>query len=114
MVFFSFRTSGGSCDQSISSQNRQVSLANIATAFLSERKSSAQRQSSARRKRLTNKGQTSLSTSRHSSYATTADDILSQRLSSENMEGGISTLFVLNSATTNGDNINRSNTVKKT
>ncbi len=114
MLFFFFffspyRTSGGSGDPPAGTQNRQVSLANIATAFLSERKSSSRRQSSIRRKkRLTTKGPKTSNTSRQSSFITAADEILGQRLSTENMEGGTSTLFI-----PNGDNKHRSTTVRK-
>ncbi len=110
VFFFLYRTSAESSDLSAGTQNRRVSLANIATAFLTERKSSSRRQSSTRRKkRLTAKGSQILNnTNRQSSYTTAADEILGQRLSKENMDGGIATLFVLN-----GDNKHRSITVKK-
>ncbi len=49
--------------------------------------------------------------SRHSSHATAADEILNQRLSAENMEGGVATLLVSNGATINVDNKHRSQTV---
>ncbi|CAF3806153.1 unnamed protein product [Rotaria sordida] len=99
------RTSGGSCNVPQDIQNGHVSLANIATAFLSERKSSARRQNSVRRKtRLTIKGQHPSNAKRQSSYTTTTDEILDQRLSAENMDAGITTLFVPTNAVTNGDN----------
>jgi hypothetical protein len=111
IFFCSLRTIGGSGDPPPGTQNRHVSLANIATAFLTERKSSSHRQSSARRKkRLTINGRTSSTNSaRQSNYPTAADEILGQRSSSEIMDGGIPTIFVLNT-----DNKHRSTTVKKT
>ncbi len=117
--FFSLspcRTSGGSGDPPAGAPNRQVSLANIATAFLSERKSSSRRPSSTRRKkkRLATKGNNQGSnTSRHSSYTTAADEILNQRLSGENMDAGagIATLIVPNTTTINVDNKHRPKTV---
>ena len=51
IFFCSLRATSGSGDPPSGTQNRHVSLANIATAFLSERKSSSRRQSSARRKK---------------------------------------------------------------
>lgn len=47
--------------------------------------------------------------SRHSSYATTADDILSQRLSAEELPGGLATILV--STTNNADNKHRTTAV---
>ncbi|CAF0889791.1 unnamed protein product [Rotaria sp. Silwood1] len=103
------RTSGGSCNVPQDIQNGHVSLANIATAFLSERKSSSRRQNSIRRKtRLTVKGQQISNVRRQSSYPTVTDEIKDQRLSSDNMDVGISTLFVPTSAITNGDNKHQS------
>ena len=114
LFFFYYRNSGGSGDTPEGTQNRQVSLANIATAFLSERKSSARRQSSIRRKkRMTTKGVQGSNTTRQSSYATAADEILGRRLSTENMDVGIATLFLPNGATNNGDNKHRSTTVNE-
>ncbi|CAF3418468.1 unnamed protein product [Rotaria sp. Silwood1] len=108
-MFFPFRTSGGSCNVPQDIQNGHVSLANIATAFLSERKSSSRRQNSIRRKtRLTVKGQQISNVRRQSSYPTVTDEIKDQRLSSDNMDVGISTLFVPTSAITNGDNKHQS------
>lgn len=107
--FLSCRNHGGSGDPPAGTQNRHASLANIATAFLSERKSSSRRQSSTRRKkRLTTKGTQGPNISRQSSYTTAADEILGQRSSAENMDGGIATLFG-----STGDNKHRSTTVKK-
>jgi hypothetical protein len=57
---------------------------------------------------LSNKGQHK----RQSGYTTAADEILAQRLSAENMEGGIATLFAHNGIPTNGDNTHRSTMVK--
>jgi hypothetical protein len=105
--FCSIRTIGGSGDPPSGSQNRHVSLANIASAFLSERKSSSHRQSSARRqKRLTVKRRKSSYPKRQSNYPTAADEILGQRLSTEIMDEGIATIFASNS-----DNKHRSTTV---
>lgn len=104
------RNSAGSGDPPAGIPNRQVSLANIATAFLSERKSSSRRQSSTRRKkRLGTKGGSGSSASRHSSYATTADDILSQRFSAEEIPCGIATILV--STTNNADSKHRTTAV---
>ena len=107
------RTSGGSGDPPSGTANRQVSLANIATAFLSERKFSPRRQSSTRRKkRLTTKSVQGSTSSRHSSYATTTDDILAQRPSIDDTQNGTATLFVPTVVTTNAENKHRSTTVR--
>lgn len=107
-----FRTSGGSVNVTPDIHNGHVSLANIATAFLSERKSSSRRQNSVRRKtRLTIKGKQTSNASRQSSYTTTTDEMLDQRLSGENMDSGITTLFVPSGPVTNGDNKHQSKVV---
>jgi hypothetical protein len=112
-ISFCFRNSGGNGDPSSGTHNRNVSLANIATAFLTERKSSSIRQSSIRRKkRLTSKGPQSPTVQRQSSYITAADEILGQRISTETMEGGLATLFVPINGTINGDNKHRSTVVR--
>jgi hypothetical protein len=104
---FLYRTNAGNNESSADIPNRQVSLANIATAFLTERKSSSHRQSTIRRKkRLTNKGA-------QTPNPTAADEILGPRLSADNMEVGIGTLFVPHVTTNNGDNKHRSSTVRK-
>ncbi|CAF1235415.1 unnamed protein product [Adineta steineri] len=106
---FLFRTSGGSIDRSSIVQNRHVSLANIATAFISERKSSSRRQSSApRKKRLTKKGQQISTKKRSSIYSSGTDEILDHRSSLEIMQGGISTIFPHSDTTTSADNKHRS------
>jgi hypothetical protein len=108
-----YRTSGGNGDPPAGAPNRQVSLANIATAFLTERKSSSRRPSSTRRKkRLATKVIQGSNTNRHSNYITAADEILNQRLSGDNMDVGIATLLVPNTTTINVDNKHRSKTVK--
>ncbi|CAF2823904.1 unnamed protein product [Rotaria sp. Silwood2] len=107
------KTSGGSCNAPQDIHNGHVSLANIATAFLSERKSSSRRQNSIRRKtRLTIKGQQTSNVRRQSTYPTATDEILDTRLSAENMDAGITTLFVPTNAITNGDNKHQSKMVK--
>jgi hypothetical protein len=93
---------GGSGDPPPNTNHRQVSLANIATAFLSERKSTSRRQSSHRRKkRLT-------SNARHQSNSN--DDVLGQRISLETIDGGIASMFM---TTTNPNNKHRTMVRKK-
>ncbi|CAF3391835.1 unnamed protein product [Rotaria socialis] len=108
------RTSGGSGNAPPDVQNGHVSLANIATAFLTERKSSSRRQTSVRRKtHLTIKGRSSSNAQRQSNYPTGVDELLEQRLSGENMDGSISTLFVPTSGIINSDGKQQSKLVKK-
>ncbi|CAF1082398.1 unnamed protein product [Adineta ricciae] len=110
-------TSGGSIDPSSGITNRPVSLANIATAFLSERKTSARRSSGGPRKqRLTSKGQSTSISKRQSSYTTTTtDEILGGRRSSvDNMNDVIATLFSSHNGPTNSDNKHRSNAMSLT
>ncbi|CAF0724156.1 unnamed protein product [Adineta ricciae] len=109
-------TSGGSIDPSSGISNRPVSLANIATAFLSERKTSARRSSSGPRKqRLASKGQSISISKRQSSYTTTTDEILGGRRSSvDNMNDVIATLFSSHNGPTNSDNKHRSNAMSLT
>lgn len=93
---FSTGTGNGS-DAPIPSQNRHVSLANIATAFLSERKSSSRRQTSARRKkRLTLNERKSGSLRRQSNFGNGAEANLGPRLSADKVEGGIATILMVN------------------
>ena len=114
LFFLYFRTSGGSGDPPTLTQNRHVSLANIATAFLSERKSSARRQSSGRRKkRSTIKGKRASNPRYHSPFSGGADGILGQRISLETMEGGIATIFMTNAGGTGSNGKHRTNTVIK-
>ncbi|CAF0807710.1 unnamed protein product [Adineta steineri] len=100
---FIFSTSAGSHDPPPISHNRHVSLANIATAFLTERKSSSLRHGSGRRKnRSTIKEKKKTSQLRHQSSCPKAvDTLLGQRLSSENGENGISTIFMINAIRNN-------------
>jgi hypothetical protein len=81
-------------------------LANIATAFLSERKSSSsRRQSSGRRqKRLTAK-ENKPSKSGHRSSAT--NNMLGQRSSSGTMAGGFAAIFMTNGNATGANNKHR-------
>ncbi len=94
-------------------QNRHVSLANIATAFLSERKSSSRRTSSGRRKnRSTIKGKR-VSNPRYQSPFSGGADILGQRVSLETMEGGMATIFMTTAGVTGANNKHRTTTVIK-
>lgn len=100
-----------------SPQNRHVSLANIATAFLSERKSSSRRHSSGRRKKRLNLQEKKSSTSRpQSSFSTGVDDLFGQRSSSGNMESSIVAMFMTSSSstTTNANNKHRNTLVRRT
>jgi hypothetical protein len=109
-----FRASGGSGDQTSAVQHRHVSLANIATAFLSERKSSSRRQNSGRRKkRLTIKGKRTSNPKRLSNYPNAADDTIGQRFSLETMEGGFATMLMTNGGTTSVNNKHRATMVIK-
>jgi hypothetical protein len=106
---FYFRASA---DPPSTNQHRHVSLANIATAFLSERKSSSRRQSSGRRKkRSTIKGKKTSNPRYKSGFSTTTDGIKGQRISLENMDGGIATIFMTSMAATGANNKHRSATV---
>ena len=107
------RTNGRNSDSPSGIPNRQVSLANIATAFLTERKSSSRRQSSIRRKkRFTSKSGHSINISRQSSYTTNADDPLVQRFSTETMPTTTTTmLLVPNNSLAIPENKPRSSTV---
>ncbi|CAF0902573.1 unnamed protein product [Adineta ricciae] len=96
-------------DLSSTSQNRHVSLANIATAFLSERKSSSRRTSSGRRKkRLTMHDKKGSGSRNTSSFSTGLNDLFGQRLSSENMESNIAAIFMTNISGTGANNKHRS------
>ncbi|CAF0870362.1 unnamed protein product [Adineta ricciae] len=96
-------------DLSSTSQNRHVSLANIATAFLSERKSSSRRTSSGRRKkRLTMRDKKGSGSRNASSFSTGLNDLFGQRLSSENMESNIAAIFMTNVSGTGANNKHRS------
>ena len=76
-------------------------MANIATAFLSDRRSTINRQGSGyRKKRLTGNNRTRSDSRQKSSYPNANDNILEQRLSTPNMQSGISTLYT-NKTTTN-------------
>jgi hypothetical protein len=111
IFFFYFRTIGGSGgDPPPVTNHRHVSLANIATAFLTERKSSSRRQSSNRRKKRLTIQEKKTANSRHQSN--TANDILGQRISLENMEGGIAAIFMMNLNSANANNKNRTTMVR--
>ncbi|CAF3933657.1 unnamed protein product [Rotaria magnacalcarata] len=98
------RTSSGSGNAPPDVQNGHVSLANIATAFLIERKCSSRRQTSVRRKtRLTIQGRSPSIARRQSNHPTGTDEVIEQQLPGENMDGGISTLFVPTSGIINSD-----------
>lgn len=96
------------------SQNRHVSLANIATAFLSERKSSSRRQTSGRRKkRLTLTEKKSGSLRGQSNFANPTEVMLAQRLSGEKMETSIATILMVNGNANGGNNKHRTAMVRK-
>ncbi len=104
-----FSAGAGSGDLPSLPENRHVSLANIATAFLSERKSSSsRRQSSGRRqKRLTVK-ENKPSKSRHqSTFPSATNDILGQQSSSGAMAGGFAAIFMTNGNATGANNKHR-------
>jgi len=104
-----FSAGAGSGDLPSLPENRHVSLANIATAFLSERKSSStRRQSSGRRqKRLTVK-ENKPSKSRHqSSFSSATNDILGQQSSSGATAGRFSAIFMTNVNATGANNKHR-------
>jgi len=102
---------GGSGDPPPVTHHRHVSLANIATAFLSERKSSSRRQSTNRRKKRLTIQEKKTANSRH--QTNTTNDILGQRISLENMEGGIAAIFMMNLNSANANNKNRTAIVRK-
>ena len=111
LVIFSSSTGNGS-DAPMPSQHRHVSLANIATAFLSERKSSSRRQTSARRKkRLALSEKKSGSIRRQSNFGNPTDVMLAQRLSGEKGEGGIATILMVNGSANGGNNKHRTTMV---
>ena len=91
-----------------------MSLANIATAFLSERKSSSRRQPSARRKkRLTINEKKASHPRRQSSYSNGSGSAAGQRLSAEKMENGIATILMVNSGAVGGNNKHRTTMVSQ-
>ncbi|UJR28134.1 hypothetical protein I4U23_009391 [Adineta vaga] len=101
-------TSADSRDLPSTPQNRHVSLANIATAFLTERKSSARRLSSGRRKkRLANQEKKSSNSRLQSSFPNGLNDLFGQRLSSENMEHNIAAMFMTTSSGAGANNKHR-------
>jgi hypothetical protein len=107
---FYFRIIEGSGDVPPTTQNRHVSLANIATAFLTERKSSSRRHSiNRRKKRATIQKRTS--NPRHQNN--TSNDILGQRISLDTMDGGIATIFMASMSSTNPNNKHRTALVIK-
>lgn len=104
------RTTGKSRDSYPVASHRHVSLANIATAFLSERKTSSRRQNSVRRKkRLTIKDKRTSNTRIQSNVT---NNILEQRLSGHNMDNGIVTIF-MTTANAASNNKHRANLVRK-
>lgn len=87
--------SGTNCERNVGNQNRHVSLANIATAFLSERKSSSRHHPSVRRKkRFTAVERNSLSPRNSSNCHNSNDGNCLQQLSVEKVENGIATIIV--------------------
>ncbi len=111
-MFFYFRTIGKNSNLPPTTQHRHVSLANIATAFLTERKSSSSRRQSSnrRKKRLTIQEKKSSNLRRQTN---TNDAILGQRISLENMDGGIAAIFMSNLSSTNPNNKHRTMVRKK-
>ena len=111
--WYSSSSTGNGNDAPMPSQHRHVSLANIATAFLSERKSSSRRQTSGRRKkRLTPSEKKSGSIRRQSNFGNPADVMLAQRLSGEKVEGGIATILMVNGSANGGNNKHRTTMVR--
>ncbi|CAF2730946.1 unnamed protein product [Rotaria sp. Silwood2] len=112
--FLYLRTSGKSQDSPPISTHRHVSLANIATAFLSERKTTSRRQSSGRRKkRLTSKDKRTSDSKHQSNYSNTTNNAVGQQSSIQNMEDGAATIFMTNVNTTSTNNKHRTNLVIK-
>lgn len=107
-----FRTSGGTSNPTPDTQNGHISLANIATEFLSERKSSSRRQNSIRRKiRGTITGKPTLNAQRPSSNVTSVDETVDQKVVSNNVDVGITTLIVPTITVNNSDNKHQSKMV---
>ncbi|CAF1928579.1 unnamed protein product [Rotaria magnacalcarata] len=109
---FTLRTSGKAGDSSPITSHRHVSLANIATAFLSERKTSSRRQSSNRRKqRLTTKDNQNQDSRLSTNCANTNNPGLGQQLTVQNTDGEITTIFMARTSTANANNKHRTNVV---
>lgn len=100
------RTSGKSRDSPPTAQNRHVSLANIATAFLTERKTSSRRQTSGRRKkRLTIKESQASNGRRSTNYSSaTTSSVFINPMSMQSVGGSISTIFMTHTSSTAGVN----------
>ena len=95
-------------------QHRQVSLANIATAFLTERKSTTRRQSNTRmKKRLTNKDRKTSASKYQSNYQNGNKNVIGQRSSLQNMQDGIASIFVNNTNATHVNKKHRTTAVKR-
>ncbi|CAF1376092.1 unnamed protein product, partial [Rotaria sordida] len=92
---------------------RHVSLANIATAFLSERKTSRRHSSGYRKKRLTSKDKSTSNSKHQSNYSNTTNNVIGQRLLTQNTEDGLATVFMVNFSTTSTNNKHRTNLVIK-
>ena len=113
VVYFRASTDNGT-DTSSPTRNRHVSLANIATAFLTERKSSSRRQTSARRKkRLTVKEKRSDSRGSVICSGATNGGTLAQKHSGNTMDNGIATIMTLTGAPTAGNNKHHTTMVSK-
>ncbi|CAF4499647.1 unnamed protein product, partial [Rotaria socialis] len=107
-------TSGKARDSSSITSHRNVSLANIATAFLSERKTSSRRQSSNRRKqRLTVTDKQNNDSRLSTNCANTNNPGLGQQFTVQNTDGGITTIFMAHTSTANANNKHRTNAVIK-
>jgi len=104
-IFEIFRTTSGYGDIPEPTYTRHVSLANIATAFLSERKSSSRRQSGNRRKKRL--------TIREKASPKPSNERISPRISLETRDNGIATLFMTNMSLTNPTNKHRTTIVRK-
>jgi hypothetical protein len=77
---------------------RHVSLANIATAFLSQRKSSSRRSSARRKKRLTIQEKKPANCKRQSSHAAAAE----LTSASDGKKNGMATILKIDPGTANG------------
>ena len=115
--FFStlaFRTSTATgADRPPNTQHRHVSLANIATAFLSERKSSSRRQPSSRRKKRMTIEKKKSHSRRQSTYSSGTETVIGQRLSGDKMENSIATILMVNSGAVGGNNKHRTTMVSR-
>jgi hypothetical protein len=111
-IVLSSSATGTTSDRPDVNHHRHVSLANIATAFLSERKNSSRRQTSIRRKKrvVNNERRTSR---RQSNYSGASEKNIGQRVSMDRMNSVVAATLVVNSVAVGGNSKNRTTTVRK-